>query len=114
MQANINQFNFQTPLSIDDFDTLDQLENGNYEKIYKAKYKKTGALYALSIRKKECMENQFHRLDFLREKEILYDLTKRNHPHIIKLYTDFEDQNNIYLVMELCEGIPLSKLRGDV
>jgi len=31
-------------------------------------------------------------------------LRNLDHPHIIKLFESFEDQRNIYLVMELCEG----------
>jgi calcium-dependent protein kinase len=38
---------------------------------------------------------------FKHEVEILRNL---DHPNIIKLYETFEDENNLYLVMELCEG----------
>lgn len=27
-----------------------------------------------------------------------------DHPNIIKLYESFEDEKNIYLILELCEG----------
>ena len=38
---------------------------------------------------------------FQTEIEILRNL---DHPNIIKLYEIYEDLDNIYLVMELCEG----------
>ena len=48
----------------------------------------------------------------MREKEILYELTKRNHPHIVKLYADFQDIDSRYLVFEFIEGISLNNLKG--
>lgn len=38
---------------------------------------------------------------FQREIEIM---AKLDHPNIIKLFETFEDERNIYLVMEMCEG----------
>ena len=38
---------------------------------------------------------------FTREIEIMKNL---DHPHIIKLFETYEDERNLYLVMELCEG----------
>lgn len=35
------------------------------------------------------------------EVKIMYQL---NHPNILKLYNHFEDDNNIYLVLELAQG----------
>lgn len=31
-------------------------------------------------------------------------MSSLDHPNIIKLFETFEDEKNIYLVMELCEG----------
>lgn len=31
-------------------------------------------------------------------------MSSLDHPNIIKLYETFEDDKNIYLVMEVCEG----------
>ncbi len=33
----------------------------------------------------------------------MFDITK-DHPNIIKLFETYEDQRNVYLVMEMCEG----------
>ena len=38
---------------------------------------------------------------FRREVSIMYEV---NHPHIVKLFTHFEDSKNFYLLMELLEG----------
>jgi len=31
-------------------------------------------------------------------------MIKLDHPNVIKLYETYEDNKNVYLVMELCEG----------
>jgi len=31
-------------------------------------------------------------------------LRELDHPNVIKMYETFEDSDNVYLVMELCEG----------
>ena len=109
---DISQNIFEKPLSIDDFELVQDLSMNRFGKIVLSKYKKTGANYAVKMLRRELFKNENTQKDFLREKEILYDLTKRNHPHIIKLYADFEDTNYRYLVMELIEGTSLNKLRG--
>ena len=112
--AQENQNQFKTPLSIKDFDILAILGNGSYANVYKARYKMNGELYALKAKRQDYYKKYPDKeIDDLREKEILYDITKRNHPHIVKLYADFEDDEYKYLVMELYEGKTLNTLRGN-
>ena len=66
-------------------------------------------IFALKIIKK----NEETEIDFLREKQILYDLTKKNYKHVVKLYAHFEDYNNRYLVMEFVDGTTLKVLKGN-
>ena len=116
MEANTPQNKasneFQIPISVNDFEVIETLGKGFHGKVSMARYKKTGGIYTI----KAIYQNQFQHndkiIDFLREKEILYDLTKRNHPHIVKLFADFEDAEYLYLVFEYIEGITLDKLRG--
>ena len=112
--AQENQNQFKTSLSIKDFDILAILGNGSYANVYKARYKMNGELYALKAKRQDYYKKYPDKeIDDLREKEILYDITKRNHPHIVKLYADFEDDEYKYLVMELYEGKTLNTLRGN-
>ena len=116
MEANTPQNKasneFQIPISVNDFEAIETLGKGFHGKVSMARYKKTGGIYTI----KAIYQNQFQHndkiIDFLREKEILYDLTKRNHPHIVKLFADFQDAEYLYLVFEYIEGITLDKLRG--
>ena len=109
------QDNFKKPLSINDFTKLERLGHGAHGSVLKVKYKYNKKIYAI----KEISQNRFKskgkeikEIDYLREKEILYDLSKKNNPHIVKLYADFQDSNYRYLVMEYCEGTILQNLRG--
>ena len=77
-------------------------------------HKKTGLIYAIKAKKQEYFQNQERNIDYMREKEVLYDLIKKNFPHAVKLFADFQDSNFRYLVMEFCEGKSLDKIRGEV
>ena len=113
---NMNQHFFQFPISFSDFNIIEQLSMSAYCTVYKACYKKTGKIYALKAKKQGYFQNNQKdqkEKDYFREKEILYDITKKNCHHVVKLYTDFQDANCRYLVMKYCEGTKLSQLRGN-
>ena len=109
----MNQNFFQHPISLNDFNIMERLSMTAYGSVYKAIYKKTGKVYALKAKKQGYFKDQEKEKDYLREKEILYDLTKKNSHHVVKLYADFQDTNHRYLVMKFCEGTSLSKLKGN-
>ena len=106
---NIQNNFFQTPMSINDFEVQEVKGHGKFGSVSKVIYKKTGMIFALKIIKK----NEETEIDFLREKQILYDLTKKNYKHVVKLYAHFEDYNNRYLVMEFVDGTTLKVLKGN-
>ena len=107
-----NQHIFKSPISISDFSVLKQLGSGVHGSVCKVQYKHTGNIYALKQIKQSFFDTESKEIDFMREKEILYDITKRDYPSIMKLYADFQDNNYRYLIMEFSEGIGLHKLRG--
>ena len=109
--TNINpqQHIFNKPLSINDFDILHNNGKGAHGSVFKAKYKITGQIYALKryLKAESTGEKE---LDYIREKAVLYDLTQRNYPTIVKLYADFEDETSKYLVLEFVEGKTLKQI----
>ena len=105
-QPNINQ------LSLKDFDILGKIAQSNFSSVYKVKNKKNGQIYALK-RYDKSKPREGLDIDNMREKSILYDITQKGYPNIVKLYADFEDNNTRNLVMEFVEGITLKKLRGN-
>ena len=100
---------FQEPISLNDFYEKEIFGKGKFGCVSKVIYKKTGMSFAL---KKTDKINQSE-IDFQREIHILYDLTKKNYNHVVKLYAHFEDINSRYLVMEIVDGPNLKKLRGN-
>jgi serine/threonine protein kinase len=74
---------------------------GGFGKVYKVVLKKTGQLYAL----KEMSKAKI--IDKKSEKSIKYErdlLAKIKHPFIVNMNFAFQDQDNLYLVMDLLTG----------
>ena len=100
---------FNKPLSINDFEILNNNGKGAHGSVFRARYKINGQIYAIKRYLKEESTGE-KELDYIREKAILYDLTQRNYPTIVKLYADFEDDIAKYLVLEFVEGKTLKQI----
>ena len=109
---NINQNIFDSSLSINDFEIIFQIGKFYNGSVLKVKYKKNGQTYI--IRQYEKKRNRINdkEIDYIREKSILYDITQKGYPNVVKLYADFEDNDTRNLVMEYIEGLTLYKLRS--
>lgn len=83
----------------DDYLFESQLGNGAFGQVWKIKQKSSNKIYACKIVMKETVSKMIEQ--FRREVLIMYKLS---HPHIIKLYSHFEDDESFYLVMEMAEG----------
>ena len=112
--TNINQQQhiFKNPLSINDFEILNNNGKGAHGSVFRAKYLINGQIYALK-RYLKAESNDEKDLDYIREKAVLYDLTQRNYPNIVKLYADFEDNTSKYLVLEFVEGKTLKQISNE-
>ena len=113
------------PKNISEFTIMEKLGEEVHGSVYRAKHKGNGKTYALKIINQEYFQNKENNpkrregidyiiknkeINYLREKTILYNLTKMNYSHVIKLYADFEDSKSRYLVMELVEGKKLENI----
>jgi len=74
------------------------LGKGSYGSVMKARDLRSGVIRAVKIVFKSKIENIF-RL----KREILI-MKRLDHPNIIRLFEVFEDQKNLYLVLEICTG----------
>lgn len=99
-------------LTTQDFKKEKDLGKGSFGKVCKVIHRATNQEYAIKFMEKSKIQ-QLKMVDQLKnEIEIMQSL---QHPNIVKLVTYFEDQNFIYLVMELAEVISSnteSALRG--
>ena len=89
--------------TVGDFESLTKkaLGEGAFGEVYKVRHKVSRELYAIKVVNKKKITDANLLPQLRREIRIMYSLS---HPHIIKLYNHFEDDNNFYLVLELAEG----------
>ena len=91
----------EEPITINSFKLLNFVGSGGFSQVYKAKLLKTRRLFAikkiskLKVYKKNAVNH------VIEEKEILSELF---HPFIINLYCSFQDENNLYFVMDYLGG----------
>ncbi|XP_045623650.1 serine/threonine-protein kinase PLK4 [Procambarus clarkii] len=85
--------------SIEEYDVGEQLGRGGFATVYSAKCRNTGQNVAIKkINKSEITAGGL--ISRVRQEVTIH--SQLNHPSILKLYTFFEDQQFVYLVLELC------------
>ncbi|KAF2078166.1 hypothetical protein CYY_000550 [Polysphondylium violaceum] len=88
-------------VSIADFEIIKPISRGAFGRVYLAKKKKTGDLYAIKVLKK---------LDTIRKNMVDHVIVERNilamvqNPFIVKLFYAFQSTDKLYLVMEYLIG----------
>ena len=75
-----------------------KIGDGGFGKVYKCKHRDMNSYRAIKVVSKERIENP---AQFRNEIQALKLL---DHPNIIKLYEIFEDENKVYMSMDICEG----------
>lgn len=93
--------------SIDDFEMIKPISRGAYGKVFLARKRTTGDLFAIKVLKKLDMirKNDIERI--LAERNIL--ITVRN-PFVVRFFYSFTCRDNLYLVMEYLNGGDLYSL----
>jgi len=79
------------------YELKEDLGKGSFAGVKKAIEKSTGTSYAVKIMKKKAIKSQY----LERETEIM---KKVNHPNVITLHGIFEEQQNLYLVLQYAPG----------
>jgi|JFJP01.1.fsa_nt_gi serine/threonine protein kinase len=81
-----------------DFENKELLGEGSFGKVYKVLHKQTGQLFAIKVVGKERMRHASFLKQITNEIMLMQGL---DHPNIVRLLTYFENEANIYLVLEL-------------
>ena len=83
------------------FEFIHLIGRGGFSKVWKVKWKKTGAIFALKEMSKPRIIDKKCESTILLERDLL---SKMNHPFIVNMHFSFQDINSLYLVMDLITG----------
>ena len=83
------------------YEIKENLGSGSYGTVVLAVHKSSREQRAIKIINKYKLRNEEQKRKVVSEVEIL---RKLDHPHIVKVYEFYEDEFNLYVVMELCSG----------
>ncbi|CAH8437990.1 unnamed protein product [Schistosoma turkestanicum] len=87
--------------SFTDFQVFELLGRGGFAQVYRAKSTITGQEVAIKMIDKKGMLH--HRLANRVRREVEIH-SRLKHPSILELYTCFEDENYVYLILEICHN----------
>ena len=101
-QVKSNEIN-KPNLSLKDFeyDHEKPIGKGGFCSVYKATFKDTKKIYALKVIDKSILNNEEQIKNIVNEIKIMNELDFEN---LLKLVTNFEDENNIYIILPLCQN----------
>ena len=83
------------------FEFLQIIGRGGFGRVWKVLDKKTNNIYALKEMKKVKVIDKKSEVSILYERELL---SRMLHPFIVNMYYSFQDQDNLYLVMDFLSG----------
>jgi len=95
------QAGWEKEASISDFDILANLGQGAFGLVTKVQHKKSQVIYAIKQMEKKRLKNSGMIEQIVTEIKIMYSL---NHENIVKLFNHFEDDTNVYLIIDYAPG----------
>lgn len=95
--ATANQTAMSMDISINHFDTCEPIGMGSFGKVYKCRRKIDLTEYAVKVIE---MRSELERDRLLKE---VYALASQgDNPHVVRYYSAWQDERNIFIQMELC------------
>ena len=95
MEFSIEEFNSPSKSFKHNYKKICKIGNGAYGKVYKAREVKTGNIVAVKKIDLKKSENILKKINVL---------SSLSHPNIVKYYKYYEEDENIYIIMEYLEG----------
>ena len=95
-------------ININSFYTVSVIGKGSYAKVLLIKKKDDGKLFALKKLKKSMIEKKKQENHVKTERNILVEVD--NNPFVVQLYYTFQNDKNLYFVLEYCPGGELFNL----
>lgn len=95
------QAGWEKEASISDFDVMANLGQGAFGLVTKVQHKKSQVIYAIKQMDKKRLKNSGMIEQITTEIKIMYSL---NHENIVKLFNHFEDDTNVYLIIDYAPG----------
>ena len=97
-QAEINSaLSNVSKVSLQCFKIFETIGKGGFSKVFKAEFIKSGNIVAIKQMNKMALTKKHVTKNILKEKQILSSLY---HPFIVNMYATFQDQENVYIVMD--------------
>ena len=96
---------------LEEYEILGIIGVGGYSKVYKVRHKKFDIIFATKVIELPEDENPSFLDSYINE---INALKKLDHINVIKLYSHFQFQNFLYLVLEYCENGTLVDYLNDI
>lgn len=95
---------------VNEFEFREKMMADHSGEIFKCKHKSTNTFFVIRRYSESIFNSMEAEIDYLREKAILFDITKKNNKNIPKLHNIFEDNSYRYFLMEYFQGKNLKQL----
>ncbi|GMT14219.1 hypothetical protein PFISCL1PPCAC_5516 [Pristionchus fissidentatus] len=89
-------------VSLNDFNLLTVIGRGSYAKVVQAEHKKTKAIYAIKIIKKQ-MFNEDEDIDWVHTEKSVFEAAS-NYPFLVGLHSCFQTDSRLFFVIEFVPG----------
>lgn len=89
------------PITIDDFQLLKVVGRGSFGKVFMAKKKDNGRIYAVKTLKKDFIIRTNQTTNTKIERDIMQQIT---HPFVVKLHYAFQSTESLYFVTDFLNG----------